>query len=92
MGTPRPTKDPQASAKAAKAASAARRQLRWWCGRMLSDSALSDAEWDRYLTMRTALQDAGLTVEYYKVTVAEPVGPALKASMHEHYRRTLNRR
>ena len=90
MGTPRPVKDPQAAAKAAKAASEARRQLRWWQGRMLADKALTDAEWTRYRTLLDRVHDVGIVVEFYRATCAEVIPPSLRESIAEHHRRSLN--
>ena len=90
MGTPRPVKDPQAAAKAAERRRRAARDLRWWQGRMLADKALSDAEWTRYTSMLDQVHAAGLVVTYYRATCAEQIPPALRESIAEHHRRSLN--
>ena len=90
MGTPRPTTDPQAIRRALEARSRARKDLRWWQGRMLADKALSDAEWDRYRRLLDAVHAAGLVVEYYRATCAEQIPATLRESIAEHHRRSLN--
>lgn len=88
MGTPRPVVDPAVAREAAQRRARVARDLRWWCGRLLADTPLTDAEWSRYRRMR-ADQDADQIVEFYRATVAEPVPPRLAESIADHHRRAL---
>ena len=57
---------------------------------MLADKALTDAEWTRYRTMLDQVHDVGIVVEFYRATCAEQIPAALRESIAEHHRRSLN--